>query len=292
MDQEMVKLAKFEDDSQKVIELKMLHRQHNMLIKALKQVADNANGEICQDSPLHKSLMLSGLNQQSLNFMSQFSTKKPMASKKQASRDSALVKEYQMRNSIGMGTPKRSSQMVYDTTDNRLLTEISAGGTGGFAGPSPKNKAKRMFPPIFSGFANNNMTKTKFSMFFGRHNKIRPMNDQEYHYEIEEARKEQTQTVPFVPVPLGSPNFSTSPPMKGRKVQGQGTWSPQYNSKPFQNSVFKKPDEASTTKHISKFKEEVNKRSFTTSLPAPGESMETNHLFKENLRLDKNNYEC
>lgn len=286
MDQEMVKLAKFEDDSQKVIELKMLHRQHNKLIKALKQVVEDDNGEICPDSQLHKSLMLSGLNQQSLNFMSQFSSKKPTPGQKQASRDSVLVKEYQMRNSIGMGSTRKGTQMInYDKTDNRLLTEMSAGNTSGFAGPSPKTN-KKMFPPIFSGFANNNMTKTRFSMFFGRHNKIRPMNDPEYHYEIEEGRKEQNQTVPFRDTAGGYPNFSLSPTRKGRNSQGGRSWTPQSILKPSANCIFPKPESPSSTKHISKFSEEVNKKSANTGLPVPGESFETNLLFQENLRLD------
>ena len=43
----------------------------------------------------------------------------------------------------------------------------------------------RMFPPIFSSLVRRNIPKNRFSSFFGKQNKVVPMNNQDYIEEIE-----------------------------------------------------------------------------------------------------------
>ena len=102
----------------------------------------------------------------------------------------------------------RGSKPIGDTPDLRLMTDMSEK-----VNQTPIIKGKKYFPPIFSSFASQTIPKNKFSQFFGRNNKVVPMND--YQFELEASRAHDCYSLPVNKL-IGShydesPRYADSP---------------------------------------------------------------------------------
>lgn len=133
-------------------------------------------------------------------------------------------------------------------SENVNMSDISQVSNNDEQMKTPDNN-KRMFPPIFSSLVRKNVSKNAFSSFFGKENKVIPMNNQEYQQEINTKNFKNHASVDFGKTIISeindSPNkydkvlntdISVDEPLNGILARHKTTVS-QFANKSFDNNL-------------------------------------------------------
>lgn len=134
-------------------------------------------------------------------------------------------------------------------SENVNMSDISQISNNDSPNIKPDNN-KRMFPPIFSSLVRRNVSKNAFSSFFGKENKVIPMNNQEYQQEINAKSFKHYGSVDFgktIKSEVDSPSnynpvlqtdISVDEPLNGTKILDRHkTTVSQFANKSFDNNL-------------------------------------------------------